>query len=295
MNKKIYPICPNCSLSTTVHLKLKSVRKFDIYYCNKCNNGFTHPFPKNLSRYYHSYYWISHGIIGKLKNVIFKLFQNRRKKWLQKYISNGNIIEIGAGEGNFAKLIGQNYELTGIEFPEAKIKNQNILKVDYLQWKSQKQFNAVIFWESLEHVPRSLEYLYKSNKILDKNGLIFIEYPRFDCIESRLFKNHWFHLDPPRHLIHFTDQGLEKLLSRAGFKIVEKRSVLACEYTVWGFLESILDIYGINSTDYIKKNPFLFILMLLTPLILISLIAEIFFYIIGQSPISFIVAKKENA
>jgi len=290
MNQKI-PICPNCNNSDHVIYKF-CVNKFNIYFCKLCQNGFTYPIPKNISKYYHANYWISPGIVGKTKNTVFNLFHTRRKNWLQKYLSSGDILEVGAGEGNFGKSLSNNYLVIGIEFPGSKIKNRNILKEDFLKWEPNKKFDAVIFWESLEHVQTPKKYLEKSCALLKKNGLIFIEYPRFNCLESRLFGKHWFHLDPPRHQSHLTDKGLRKLLLQTHFKPILTKSVLAFEYTVWGYLESLLDFFGVKSTDYIKKRGVVFSLILLLPVAFLSFIAETNFFLINQSPIGFMLAKK---
>jgi len=118
--------CPNCNQSKRVSLKFSSINKFNIYFCKLCQNGFTHPVPNNLTKYYHSNYWISPGILGKFKSITFNMFHQRRRHWLKKYLKKGRILEIGAGEGDFIDLIGNRYEAIGIEFPSAKIKNKNI-------------------------------------------------------------------------------------------------------------------------------------------------------------------------
>src|SRR3989344_3314768 len=283
------PSCANCTNSDYVTFKFR-VNRFNIYFCKTCQNGFTYPMPKNISKYYHSNYWISPGIIGITKNFIFNLFHARRKNWLQKYLSSGDILEVGAGEGNFEKSLNKNYLVTGIELPGSKIKNRSILKVNFLKWKTNKKFDAVIFWESLEHVRTPKKYLEKSYALLKTNGLIFIEYPRFNCLESRLFGKHWFHLDPPRHLAHLTDKGLRTLLLQTHFKPVLAKSILAFEYTIWGYIESFLDIFGVKSTDYIKKRGVVFSLILLLPIVFLSFIAETIFLLINQSPIGFMLA-----
>ncbi|MDO8487497.1 MAG: class I SAM-dependent methyltransferase [Candidatus Curtissbacteria bacterium] len=229
-----------------------------------------------------------------MKNLVFKVFQARRDKWLKKYLIKGRILEIGSGEGNFANALKGNYEITCIEHPGAKINNRKVLKVDFLKWKTHKKFDGVFFWESLEHVPTPVEYLKKSFNLLTDNGFLFIELPRFDCLESRIFKKHWFHLDPPRHLVHITSSGLDGLFSRSGFMKIEKKDVFAVEYVLWGFLESFLDIIGIKSTDYFKKSKFPFFLLFLFPILAFATVAELFFFLIKESPINFVVARKRN-
>ncbi|OGE08905.1 hypothetical protein A3A60_00950 [Candidatus Curtissbacteria bacterium RIFCSPLOWO2_01_FULL_42_26] len=288
------PKCPNCKTPKKVGIKFRDINKFNIYYCKLCQNGFTYPVPKNISVYYHSNYWTSPGAFGKTKNLIFHIFHIRRIGWIKKYLIKGKILEIGAGEGNFEKFLGGNYKVTGLEFPSAKIKNEKILKTDYLKWKTSRKFDAVIFWESLEHVAKPEEYLKKSFGLLKNNGFVFIEFPRFDCLESRIFKSHWFHLDVPRHLVHLTDNGITIILKRAGFKVLKKETVFAPEYTVWGFIESTLDVFHIKSTDHFKKTKFSIFFLILLPLIGISFLIEILLMVNDESPIGFVAARKIN-
>jgi glycosyltransferase involved in cell wall biosynthesis len=270
--------CLLCNLSYLVEHRYK-VKTFDIYYCNICQTSFLFPQPKDLNRYYPAFYWNYPGLIGQIKNIIYDYFQSRRKLWLLKYQRSGNILDIGAGEGKFGKSLDNNFKVTSIEAPFAILNNRNIIKTDFLKWQIKQKFEAITFWESLEHVPNPQRYLEKAAKLLKKNGLIFIEYPLSNCFEAKLFGRYWFHLDPPRHLFHFTKEGLNIILSRVGLKKIEGGNVLALEYSPFGFIASFLTL-----------SP-LFILFL--PLFIIAIIFEIIMWFICQSPISLIIAKKE--
>lgn len=285
-------ICPNCA-GKDLNFKYK-VGRFEIVHCNNCLHGFTTPLPTNLGSYYHTNYWISPGLTGKAKDLIFKIFHQRRKRWVKKYLKKGSILEIGAGEGNFIESLDSRYQAMGIEFPGAKIKNPKILKTDYLRWPTTKKFDAIVFWESLEHVKNPQKYLLKSFSLLKDKGLVIIEIPRFDCLEAGLFTKHWFHLDPPRHLNHMTKNGIKKMITQAGFKEISAKSVLAYEYTIWGFVASVLSIFGLWSTDYFKKNKFPIVILVLFPLIALAFIGESFLYLIDESPIILLVARKKQ-
>jgi hypothetical protein len=45
-----------------------------------------------------------------------------------------------------------------------------------------------------------------------------VSVPHFDSWCRRAFGNRWFHLELPRHRIHFSRPGLERALARAGFR-----------------------------------------------------------------------------
>lgn len=288
-----FPICPNCFSENSSIKYLTSVNKFSVYYCRKCETGFTHPIPKNLSQYYHSHYWISPGITGQIKDVLFKFFQRRRIDWVSGYVKKGSVLDIGSGEGNFGKNAPASLEVLSVDSVTAQIKNPDVKKVDFLKWKTDRKFDAVVFWESLEHTTNPQAYLKKTSQVLKKRGVIFIEYPRFNSLEPQTFGRHWFHLDVPRHSSHLTDAGLSILLKRAGLTPVKQVSVPSFEYSVWGFIASVFDIFGLKPTDKLKGIQNLIILIALIPLGVTALAIEVVFAVFNQSPIGLIVARKK--
>lgn len=283
--------CPNCIVSE-VTFKFKS-DNFQIYFCKKCLNGFTYPVPKNLGRYYSDNYWQSSGFIGVLKNTLYTFFQRRRKYWVKKFIQKGDILDVGSGEGIFSKLLKDELNVTSLDVPSSQIKNPEVIKVDFLKWTPSKKFDAVVFWESLEHTQNPQKYLKKASSILKKGGYVFIEYPRFDSWESRFFKKNWFHLDPPRHLSHLTPNGVNEILSREKLIPQTQFGVFAFEYTIGGFVESILNLFISRPNDFFRNSKNLSLIFLLIPLIIISTFLEIIFFILGQSPIYLTVGKKK--
>lgn len=284
--------CPNCIVSETFH-KFNS-NKFQIYFCKTCLNGFTYPIPKNLGKYYSDNYWLSNGLIGAFKNTVYHFFQMRRKYWIQKFLKKGNILDVGSGEGIFSKLLKKDLIVTSLDVPTAKIKNPDVLKVDFLKWNPKKKFDAIVFWESLEHTISPQKYINKAARILRNGGVIFIEYPRVDCWEARFFRNYWFHLDPPRHLSHLTPSGVDKLLSRAKLTTISCSEVLAFEYAIGGLVESILNIFRSEHSDFFKNSKNFGYIFLLIPLIIISTFVETLLYLFGQSPIYLTIAKKST-
>lgn len=287
------PICPNCYNKNSSIKYLTSINKFEIYYCRNCETGFTYPIPKNIGVYYHSNYWISPGVTGQMKDLLFKFFQLRRVNWVNKYIKKGDILDVGSGEGNFGKNATSNLFVASIDSKTSQITNPDVVKVDFLRWRSKKKFDAVVFWESLEHTTNPQAYLKKASNLLKKKGLIFVEYPRFNSIEPQIFGKHWFHLDVPRHSSHITDKGIFILLKRANFAPFKQISVPAYEYTVWGMIASILDIFNLKLTDKLKGIQNVTIIILLIPLGMIALITEIVFSLFNQSPIGLVIARKK--
>ncbi len=298
MNKTRIPLkenkvsCPNCNTYQCIHKY--SSNNFQIYFCNKCLNGFTHPVPKDLSKYYSDRYWLPKGPLGALKDMLYRVFQTRRKLWVTKFIKQGEILDVGSGEGIFSKMLRNNFNVTSLDIPSAKIINPKVIKADFLKWNPKRKFEAVVFWESLEHTALPQKYLEKATSILKPGGYIFVEYPTYNCWESNIFKSFWFHLDPPRHLSHLTPTGLDNLLKMENLTAVYHTGVFAPEYAIGGLIVSILNLFPKQPTDFFQSSKNLLIIIILIPLIGISALIETAFFLLGQSPIYVTVAKRAN-
>jgi SAM-dependent methyltransferase len=267
-------------------------KKFTITFDKNLQIGFTKPIPLHIEKYYSNNYWVSNNLLGNIKKFIFFIFQKRRINWIVKYVSKGKILDIGSGEANYYEGLSKKYLVTNIEPTKSKVINPSVLKLNFLKWNTKNKFDCICFWESLEHTSNPVRYINKAYKLLNKDGYIFIEYPRFNCFESKLFNKYWFHQDLPRHLSHLTDKGLELILKTSGFNEIKFDKVFSFEYAPWGFMASILNYFKINLTDNLKVNGNLIIFILLTPLFFLSIIIEIVLYIFNESPIGMISAKK---
>lgn len=283
--------CPLCLKRTNI--QLLDFSQINLYFCKSCNNGFVYPVPKNISEYYPEIYWQNLGKFSSLRQGLHDSFQKLRVSWFRKYISNGNVLDMGSGEGIFGKMLGKNFSVANIEFPGAKVSNKEVLRVNFLKWNTDKKFDAIVFLESLEHVTNPLKYLKKAASLLKKDGLIFIEYPRFSSLESRILGKYWLQRDIPRHLFHFTEVGLRNLAHDANLKVITQREIMSFQYSPYCLLASIGQMLGIPTlnlrTGIIRNIPKLLFLAIGAPL---AFILEIIFYLIGESPLGLIVLEK---
>ena len=247
--------CPICSSSNFIKYQTGN-HKFNLFFCKTCLNGFTNPVPENIANYYPAFYWSPPGVTGYLIKFLMACFQRqrRRRQIIEKYLLNRDILDVGAGEGYFAKILKDKFMVTSLEAPFAKIKNKDIIKIDFLKWYPKQKFNAVVFWQSLEHVNNPVAYLNHAKQLLKQDGYIFIECPNFNCLESKIFNNNWHHLDLPRHLFHFTNNGLKTLLLQSGFQIIRQDNVLALDYSIIGMLFSLVKKLKIKHLEILDNR-----------------------------------------
>ena len=80
-------------------------------------------------------------------------------------------------------------------------------------------YDAAIFRHSLEHTSDPSRDLATVLRALGPGGLVLVTVPNFACWQRRRFGDCWYHLDLPRHRIHFTPRGLSAALERAGAEV----------------------------------------------------------------------------
>lgn len=286
------PSCPICLEKENI--KLLDSNHFNLYLCRTCKNGFISPVPKNLSDYYPKLYWQHQGRFSYLRDGLHNWLQKDRTNWFKNYLSKGNVLDVGSGEGVFGKTLGNNFNTVNLEYPRAQVENKSVIKKNFLSWKTNLKFNGIVFLESLEHVSNPQKYLEKASSVLRKDGYIFVEYPRFSSFESRVLGRYWLQRDIPRHLFHFTEKGLRNIANRASLKVVEQKGLMSYQYSPYSLLASFVQIIKLPSLNLrlgvVKNIPTLLFLLIGAPF---AFILETIFYLIGESPLGLIVLRKE--
>jgi glycosyltransferase involved in cell wall biosynthesis len=296
------PCCSTCN--TNYLVRPIAIDACATYYCDYCQNAFTYPVPKDMGKYYPSSYFQTAGFLGAIKYFAFKVFQQRRIREIQSLISNGRILDVGSGSGDFSRSLQHSrYDVTNID-PYAHVNKtvDNIISGVLARNPSQQQpiyakkqkYSAITFWESLEHTENPREQLHKAYSLLLPKGYLIVEYPRFSSVESKLFGRFWYHRDIPRHLVHFSDEGLKMLLESEHFTVIKQKSIGAWEYSVWGFFMSMVNIFYPLPTDRIKTGRGLTVVLFLSPLLLVSALVETVLWLMGDSPIGILIAQKKE-
>jgi len=241
--------CPICSNSNfTIYMRTKDYfftqEEFTLSKCTNCNFVFTNPIPINLGKYYETPDYLSHntgdnGIMGKLYSKLRKINIKRKFKLVNNYNPSGKILDIGCGTGELLQYFKQkNWSVSGIE-PNTTARNFakknhkiEIWEEEMLETFSANSFDVISMWHVLEHVPDLHKRLSQIEKLLKKDGTIFIALPNLDSPDSKKYKKYWSAIDVPRHLYHFTKNTFEELISKHNMSLIHAEPMKFDSYYV---------------------------------------------------------------
>ena len=136
----------------------------------------------------------------------------------------GRLLDVGTGNGWLLehmnalgwKAEGLDFDPRAIELARAKgltVYTGGLLDARF----APASFDAVTMSHSIEHVHDPVEWLSEARRILRPGGRLAIATPNTRSFLHRRFHEHWFPLEPPRHLHLFNRQALESALRRSGF------------------------------------------------------------------------------
>lgn len=214
---------------------------FTVVVCLACGSGLTTPALtiQELGAYYPAVYGPhedpTHPVVRLVSRVI-RGWQSRRALRifpLRSLIAAGpgRGLDVGCGRGDLAaSLIAHGWRMTGVEpspgaAEKARARGVQVLVGTIPDVELEVgSYDAVVFQHSLEHTIDPLADLTRVWAALSAQGLVVITVPNFANWQARRLRSYWFHLDVPRHRVHFTSDGLTALLERAGFELLEEHT-----------------------------------------------------------------------
>ena len=163
-----------------------------------------------------------------------------------------SVLDIGCGRAlllqEFDKLGADCLGIERAEFPGTGLHKIDIhVGALHDSELSDKRFDIIILWHVLEHITELGTLLEELPRHLNPDGLLVISVPNFLSWQSQFFRQHWFHLDLPRHVTHFEENWLEKALGSMGLETVSQTTFTASQ-NIYGFIQSSLN-------KLISRNP----------------------------------------
>ncbi|OQA01485.1 MAG: Malonyl-(acyl-carrier protein) O-methyltransferase [Bacteroidetes bacterium ADurb.Bin408] len=238
----------NCKIcNNTTFQKLYDTRDyflsgelFYIYQCNSCGFKFTYPIPSpdDIGRYYKSSDYVSHSDTNK--GLFFKVYQfvkslniKNKYKLVCAYAGKGKILDYGCGTGDFLGLFkNKGWDCYGLE-QDADTRAYASHKQGFeigspedIEQLPAASFNAITLWHVLEHIHDINLKLEQFYKLLKPDGVLIIAVPNADSFDAQHYGKYWAAYDVPRHLYHFSQKTLSRLLLNHQFQIHTTKNML---------------------------------------------------------------------
>ncbi|MCF8465148.1 MAG: class I SAM-dependent methyltransferase [Flavobacteriales bacterium] len=260
--------CPSCghkSFKNTLSCidYTYSKDKFYLVKCSACNLLFTNPRPDELAigKYYDSPEYVSHtdtnsGLLFTLYRIVKRYTLKQKRKSLEKFSIDKNILDYGAGSGDFSNELEQNnwnvsaYEPDHNARKKIEEKNSKIKLIEKLRNVETESKSVITLWHVLEHVHQLNETISEFHRILTTEGIIVIAVPNHTSYDASFYLTDWAAYDVPRHLYHFDPETLETLMSANGFRLHQIKAMWFDAFYVSLLSEKTISKPGILKTIF---------------------------------------------
>lgn len=194
----------------------------------------TYPQPslEKLPGYYQSEDYISHtgsqrNLFERAYHFIKSITLKRKLRLINAGTKDGyRLLDVGCGTGDFLQMAIQNgWKATGVEPNEqARLiannkSNNSVFDVHELNKLDAHSFNVITLWHVLEHLPETEKHITLFKKLLKPNGTLIIAVPNFLSFDANYYKHFWAAYDVPRHLWHFSQNAISKLVLKEEMEV----------------------------------------------------------------------------
>lgn len=263
--------CKLCKSAETKFFHKKNHYKY--YLCDRCRTLFLHPLPsqKKLNDYYRKNFKYTAGEANE-KNI-----RSRAKIILKNFkkLNPGgkSLFDIGSGYGYFLQeALKAGFETLGIE-PSQSIRstsiNQHVLseieglievkikKTNFEQFyakNNKKRFDFITIIHTIEHVTNPRSLIINASKLLNPNGILYIETPNLDSHLFRAEKQNYTFLTPPDHVWIFSRRSFQVILNKTPELYISNISSSSSPEHLMGIIKMKLE--NRNSELEINKKRF---------------------------------------
>jgi SAM-dependent methyltransferase len=207
--------------------------------CESCGAATTDPWPseRTLAEAYRGWYRPQGGRFAGPGDAILKRSRGALARRLAKVAPPGEMLDVGAGDGTLLDALRRRGRAAlGLELVATR---PDIKAADIAELHDGSEFAAIVFWHSLEHLPRPADALARAAQLLSPGGVLVIAVPNSDSLQAKAFGDRWLALDLPRHLVHLPAKALTTQLRELGLTVT-RTSHLRGGQVVFGWLHGLV-------------------------------------------------------
>ncbi|MFZ4522331.1 MAG: class I SAM-dependent methyltransferase [Bacteroidales bacterium] len=258
------PVCNSADFKLFMEIEdyFLTKEEFSVQECVGCGFKFVNPRPDSaeIGRYYQSEEYISHDA-GKptLFSRIYKLarvFSIKNKyNLVSRYVKKGRILDIGCGTGEFLNYCqAKGFNTSGVEPSEKagqyarEVNGIKIVTNLTMINSGSGLFDCITMWHVLEHVHELNNTLELVKELLHSNGVFIVAVPNCTSWDAEEYGKFWAAYDVPRHLYHFSEVTMKRLVTKHGF---ECREVLPQKLDAF-YVSMLSEKYRRGRSGYLK-------------------------------------------
>jgi SAM-dependent methyltransferase len=257
--------CPTCGTAAGSRFVFQRTDGLGIRLCDGCGLMFVSPrlTPHKLAEIYESEDFCDTSVLDNFNYeqwkqqtgyVIHALSSYKVKGALLDLVANyvpagGRLLDVGSGFGlTVYEANRRGFQAEGIDISQrlanlAREKLGVTVHCGRIEETGLEQdgYDAVIFWDVLEHVHNPLEILAKIRRIIRPRGYLFGQVPNWRGLTNRyktflnrhgLAQKQFKHFGIPHHVFNFDECSLRGMLGKCGFEVVYCRSWSKLKYRV---------------------------------------------------------------
>ncbi len=243
------------------NIRQRGEREYDLVKCRSCGFVYLNPRPskESISCYYVGTDTEKANRPPTLsERFYFGLFRRLPHK------KAGSMLDVGCGSGRYIYLLKERgWDVKGVDLSFTEY-GRDVLGVDIFEGGltdagyADGSFDVVTFWWTLEHMHDPVSVLKEARRVLKKGGLLIVGVPNIESIEASVFKRNWFHLYIPKHINHFSQRSLDRMLKIAGFEDVRIRH----DMFSFGIIGSIQCAFNSINLKIDLRNPVWYLISL---------------------------------
>lgn len=159
---------------------------------------------------------------------------------LEKELTGRNLLEVGCGAGMFLKVgKRRGWNVEGIDPSPSntqKLQEEGIPAhpCRFLDFRGKDRYDAIVFWDVLEHIPEPSIFLDRCRELLAPDGVILVAGPRYpnllSCMALGIYRGTFGCVRGPmermyfvQHVSYFNEKTLARLLAKSGFVQTDTR------------------------------------------------------------------------
>jgi len=142
------------------------------------------------------------------------------------YRGSGRILDVGCGGGSYLYRLKQwGWDTYGVEPSDTGARQAQSLGLNVRQGTLQDAryvdsfFDVIRLSNVVEHLPNPIATFREIRRILKPKGLVYLTVPNTRSLVFWLFRENWYALDAPRHVISYSPKTLNVLAEATGFEV----------------------------------------------------------------------------